>query len=142
MIGTNVEKDVAERRTLALLCVAGLILAAHSSGVSAREVSMGSEEHIANGTIARCATARLLNSLSGLDEGALVGLDLRRPRGTRAGGLRPADHQGREGEGDQEEQARHPLGASVAPARGPPERGLGLGELGQGLPVAAGGAGA
>jgi len=72
VIGRNVKKDITEYKMLVLAGTISLTLAANAITVLAREAATDPKGRASDAVVTRYATAQLLSSLAGLDEGALV----------------------------------------------------------------------
>ena len=72
MTRCDLKTGITECRTLVLIGMIGLILAAPTRAVLAREAPKPAKERASDVTFARYATAQLLSSLPSLEEGALV----------------------------------------------------------------------
>jgi hypothetical protein len=68
----NIKKGITELKTLVLTGMISFALVVHTVGVLARENPMATKDQVLNARVTRYATAQLRNSLTNLEEGALV----------------------------------------------------------------------
>jgi len=68
----NIKRGITELKTLVLIVTISCALVVYTVGVLARENPMAPKEQVSNARVTRYATAQLLNSLTNLEEGALV----------------------------------------------------------------------